>query len=114
MSSEETPPPELAVTDRRANDRRNHADRRKKQIPVAVERRTGSERRNLGERRRQVDPTTCEKDYNDEEIVFMKAMDQYKRANRRPFPTWSEVLEVLRALGYRKTEAATALPGAPQ
>jgi hypothetical protein len=38
-------------------------------------------------------------------------MDQYKRANRRPFPTWSEVLEVLRALGYRKVEAPTALPG---
>ena len=64
-----------------------------------------------GERRRQVDPTTCERDYNDEEIAFMKAMDQYKRDNRRPFPTWSEVLEVLRALGYRKIAEPTALPG---
>ena len=63
------------------------------------------------ERRRQVDPTTCERDYNDEEIVFMKSMDNYKRDNRRPFPTWSEVLEVLRALGYRKVADATALPG---
>ena len=70
-------------------------------------------RQQLGERRRQVDPTTCEKDYSDEEIVFMKAMDQYKGANRRPFPTWSEVLEVLRSLGYRKTEDAAALPGLP-
>ena len=110
---EDTIPSEVAVTDRRNNDRRGRPDRRKKQIPVAVERRSGSERRNLGERRRQVDPTTCEKDYNDEEIIFMKAMDQYKRANRRPFPTWSEVLEVLRALGYRKTEPATAMPGLP-
>jgi hypothetical protein len=58
-----------------------------------------------------VDPTTCERDYNEEEIAFMKAMDQYKRDNRRPFPTWSEVLEVLRALGYRKVEKPTALPG---
>src|SRR5271166_6412459 len=104
-------PSELAVTDRRNNDRRARPDRRKKQIPVAVERRSGGERRQLGERRRQVDPTTCEKDYSDEEIIFMKAMDQYKRANRRPFPTWSEVLEVLRSLGYRKTEEATILPG---
>ena len=64
-----------------------------------------------GERRRQVDPTTCEKDYSDEEITFMKAMDQYKRANRRPFPTWSEVLEVLRSLGYRRVAEPTALPG---
>jgi hypothetical protein len=43
----------------------------------------------------------------------MKAMDDYKRANRRPFPTWSEVLEVLHALGYRKVAQPTALPGNP-
>src|SRR3954470_17562480 len=98
----------------KANFRRATSDRRKRTIPVAVERRSGKDRREeLGERRRQVDPTTCEKDYSDEEILFMKAMDQYKRANRRPFPTWSEVLEVLRSLGYRKVEAATALPGVP-
>ncbi len=103
---------DFVVTDRRGSERRRN-DRRKKQIPVAVERRTGKDRRQLGERRRQVDPTTCEKDYSDEEILFMKAMDQYKRANRRPFPTWSEVLEVLHALGYRKVEAPTALPGLP-
>ncbi len=116
MSSEETPLSELAITDRRSGDRgdrRRGPDRRKRQIPVAVERRSGTDRREKGERRRQVDPTTCEKDYSDEEIVFMKAMDQYKRSNRRPFPTWSEVLEVLRSLGYRKTEEPTALPGLP-
>src|SRR5262245_11571278 len=113
MNNEETPPSDFAVTDRRGSDRRNHRDRRKRQIPVALERRSGKDRRQLGERRRQVDPTTCEKEYSDEEIIFMKAMDQYKRANRRPFPTWSEVLEVLRSLGYRKVEEATALPGMP-
>jgi hypothetical protein len=101
---------EVAVTDRRGGDRRGN-DRRQRNIPVAVERRTGSERRHQGERRRQVDPTTCERDYTDEEIIFMKAMDQYKRDNRRPFPTWSEVLEVLSALGYRKVADATAMPG---
>ena len=41
----------------------------------------------------------------------MRAMDQYKRDNRRPFPTWSEVLEVLRALGYRKVADPTVMPG---
>src|SRR5215470_9534001 len=96
------------------DDRRTHGDRRKRNIPVAVERRSGKERRQeKGERRRQVDPTTCEKDYSEEEIIFMRAMDQYKRANRRPFPTWSEVLEVLRSLGYRKMAEPTALPGLP-
>jgi hypothetical protein len=113
MSSEQTPPSDFVVTDRRGDDRRKHEDRRKRNIPVAVERRSGKDRRQQGERRRQVDPTTCERDYSDEEISFMKAMDLYKRANRRPFPTWSEVLEVLRALGYRKVAEATALPGLP-
>ena len=115
MSSDKTPSSDYVVTDRRSGDRgdrRHQNDRRKRSIPVAVDRRSGQDRRH-GERRRQVDPTTCEKDYNDEEIIFMKAMDQYKRANRRPFPTWSEVLEVLRSLGYRKTEKPTALPGLP-
>src|SRR5262245_50700071 len=96
---------DVCVTERRGNERRKRA------IPVALERRTGKERRHQGERRRQIDPTTCERDYTDEEILFMKAMDQYKRDNRRPFPTWSEVLEVLRALGYRKVAEPTAMPG---
>ena len=90
---------------------RRPSERRKKNIPVALDRRGGRRREDLPERRRQVDPTTCERDYNDEEIMFMKSMDNYKRDNRRPFPTWSEVLEVLRALGYRKVAEPTALPG---
>ena len=113
MSSESAPSSDFVVTDRRDGDRRQQNERRKRDIPVAVERREGTERRDRGERRRQVDPTTCEKDYSDEEIIFMKAMEQYKRSNRRPFPTWSEVLEVMRSLGYRKTEEATILPGLP-
>src|SRR5205085_11033911 len=102
--------PDALVTDRRGGDRRSN-DRRQQNIPVVGERRRGPERRHLGERRRQVDPTTCERDYTDDEIIFMKAMDQYKRDNRRPFPTWSEVLEVLHALGYRKVAEPTARPG---
>ncbi len=58
------------------------------------------EPRRRKERRRQIDPTTCERDYNDDEIVFMQAMDAYKRASGRMFPTCSEVLEVIRDLGY--------------
>jgi hypothetical protein len=54
------------------------------------------------ERRRQIDPTTCERDYTVEEIEFMRAMDEYKRKAGRQFPTWSEVLEVLKGLGYKR------------
>lgn len=106
MTTPEESFPEVLVTDRRGNDRR------KRNIPVATERRSGKDRREQqGERRRQIDPTTCERDYSQDEIEFMKAMDQYKRENRRPFPTWSEVLEVLRAMGYRKVEAPSKMPG---
>lgn len=87
-----------ATIDRRAKDRRKPA----KKARAVAGRANGAERRKKVERRRQIDPTTCERDYSDEEIEFMKAMDQYKRNNGRPFPTWSEVLEVLRDLGYRR------------
>ena len=53
-------------------------------------------------RRRFVDPTTSERDYTDAEIEFMMAMNEYKRRSGRIFPTWSEVLEVIKKLGYEK------------
>ena len=93
----------VVTVDRRENrvDRRTGTDRRIHQIPVAVERRVG-ERRAKVTRRRQIDPTTCERDYSTEEIEFMSAMDNYKRRSGRMFPTCSEVLEVIRSLGYAK------------
>ena len=55
-------------------------------------------------RRRFVDPTTSEREYTKAEIEFMLAMKEYKQRSGRMFPTWSEVLEVLRELGYEKVE----------
>lgn len=103
----------LSVDRRAPAERRGTAsnDRRKKQIPVAFERRSGTDRRT--ERRRQVDPTTCERDYSLEEVEFMSNMDLYKRLAGRQFPTWTEVLEVLHAMGYRKVAEPTPLPGQP-
>lgn len=90
-------------TDRRDKSRRISNDRRKKpEAEFKGEERRVSDRRKV-ERRRQIDPTTCERDYQPDEIEFMKAIDDYKRRSGRPFPTWSEVLEVIRDLGYRKT-----------
>jgi hypothetical protein len=94
---------DIARVDRRTEADRRSDDRRMKTVPVDVERRSGKDRREKGFRRRQIDPTTCERDYTDDEIEFMKAIDRYRRENGRPFPTWSEVLEVVRALGYEKT-----------
>ena len=61
--------------------------------------------RQVSGRRRFVDPTTCERDYSKAELEFMLAMNEYKQKSGRMFPTWSEVLEVLRGLGYEKQTA---------
>jgi hypothetical protein len=61
--------------------------------------------RNASGRRRLVDPATCDRDYSAAEVEFMRAVEEYKRSSGRLFPTWSEVLEVVRGLGYRRPEA---------
>lgn len=38
-------------------------------------------------------------------IEFITAIDDYKRLNRRPFPTWSEVLEIVKGLGYERARS---------
>jgi len=63
---------------------------------------SGPHRSPKGPRRRFVDPTTCDREYRAEEIEFMQALDRYKRASGRMFPTCSEILEVVHALGYRR------------
>jgi hypothetical protein len=37
------------------------------------------------------------------EREFIEAIQQYQRASGRMFPTWSEVLEVARTLGYERS-----------
>ena len=68
--------------------------------------------RNASGRRRFVDPATCERDYSGAEWEFMLAMQRYKQASGRMFPTWSEVLEVLRGLGYEKPPLGADSPAA--
>jgi len=91
-SNKKQPLNEMNETGRRSNQ-----DRRQQAIPVAQERRKVK-------RRRQIDPTTCEREYNASEIEFMQAMDEYKHASGRMFPTCSEILEVIIKLGYRQIE----------
>ncbi|MCA9097451.1 MAG: hypothetical protein KDA36_03660 [Planctomycetaceae bacterium] len=79
-------------------NRRKTPDRRSKSSDDY----SGADRRQKVERRQKVDATTCERDYTDDEVEFMRAMDEYKRNSGRMFPTWSEVLEVVRSLGYVK------------
>jgi hypothetical protein len=95
------------IMERRENRDRRGLDRRTQSLPVAIDRRT-LQRRVKVSRRRQIDPTTCERDYTPDEIEFMGAMDEYKRRNGRMFPTCSEVLEVVRSLGYEKSSKTEA------
>ena len=54
----------------------------------------------IASRRRSIDPATCERDYDSSEVEFMQALEQYKNDSGRRFPTCSEILTVLRSLGY--------------
>ncbi len=62
-------------------------------------------------RRRHIDPTTCERDYTIQEREFMIALDKYKRSSGRMFPTCSEILEVIRNLGYVQCDLPTNSAG---
>jgi hypothetical protein len=79
-------------------DRRRLERRTPEAEAVANESKAASPRKQ--QRRRQIDPTTCEREYTDQEIQFMHALDAYKRTAGRMFPTCSEILEVIRGLGY--------------
>ena len=85
---------------RGSRDRRVLRDRR-----TGDDRRTGFDRRL--DRRRKEDQATFQKrveegDLTLEEIEFVRAIDRYKTKFNRPFPTWSEVLAIVKELGYTK------------
>ena len=68
-----------------------------------VNRRLGLDRRRGPGRRRSDDRKSAEEgQMSDEQFEFLMAIDEYKRKNSIPFPTWTEVLELIKALGYRR------------
>lgn len=83
---------EFAGPERRGGDRRSVVDRRS-----ALDRRRGP-----GRRRTDIRREAEEGEMSGELLEFVLAIDEYKRVNNRPFPSWSEVFEVIRYLGYRK------------
>jgi len=88
---------------RRASESRRAADRRGRDRRGVLDRRTGLDRRRGPGRRRSEDRRSAEEgEMTPEQFEFLVAINEYKRVNRRPFPTWTEVLDVMKALGYRK------------
>jgi hypothetical protein len=74
--------------DRRSEDRRED---------TGLERRRGPGRRRPDERR-----TAEEGEMNSEQFEFVIAIETYKKVNHRLYPTWTEILEIVQQLGYRK------------
>jgi hypothetical protein len=87
-------------------DRRGFMERRKD----VIDRRVGLDRRRgPGHRRTEERRAAEEGEMTDEQFEFLMAIDQYKRANQKPFPTWTEVLEIAKAMGYRKVAEPQSL-----
>jgi len=99
-------------SDRRASvlDRRGGLDRRR-----IEERRRGGRReeddmhelyvrRGPGIRRSEDRRAAEEGEMTDEQWEFLQAIQRFKQVNSKPFPTWTEVLQVVKLLGYRKVE----------
>ena len=96
MAKAETAGEKIVTLERRVEKRRT-LDASELQVRAII---AEEKKRTKTQRRRQIDPTTCERDYSGDEVEFMQAMDAYKRKNGRMFPTCSEILEVIRDLGY--------------
>jgi hypothetical protein len=85
-------------------DRRMGIDRRAlqdKNNPTGLDRRRGA-----GRRRSDFVKAADEGELNKEQFLFLMAVQAFKKANQTMFPTWTDVLEVIRLLGYRKTMAS--------
>ncbi len=90
-------------------DRRTGLERRDRPAPQAVTPppeappKAPGERRARKERRRRIDPTTFEKQYTDDEIEFMTAVQQFKTHSGKSFPSHGDILRIAAKLGYRKS-----------
>jgi len=88
------PPNPLSVVDRRTGSDRRDA---------AAEGTNLERRRGPGRRRTDFLRAAEEGEMTTEQMLFIQAIDTFKRVNGKTFPTWTDVLEVVRKLGYRKT-----------
>ena len=81
-------------------DRRTGLDRREDEVGgiLAYDRRRGP-----GRRLSDFTKSAEEGEMNREQFLFLMAIESFKRANGMTFPAWTDVLEVIRLLGYRKT-----------
>jgi len=96
--------------DRRASvvDRRSGLDRR--DCPPGLKLPGMERRRGPGIRRPEERRSAEEGEMTAEQFEFVMAVEEYKRANHKTFPTWTEVLEVIKLLGYHKDKPEASPP----
>lgn len=94
-------------------ERRSGVDRRDTVVDRRIGR-TGLERRKgPGRRRTDFVKAAEEGEMTGEQFLFIKAIEAFKQVNHKPYPSWTDVLEVVRKLGYRKTQDSSLnIPGA--
>ncbi len=81
--------------ERRSDPKSNRRD--------VLDRRSGFDRRRGPGRRRTEERRAAEEgEMTAEQFEFLQAVNEYKKVNSRPFPSWSEVLDIVKAMGYRK------------
>lgn len=93
--------PDAPKAERRAHPERRGPDRRRTSVPVPVDRRNGGERRTQADRRDQ-GKRGGEYDLDAETLEFIGAVNRFKEATGKTFPTWSDLLGIVRDLGYEK------------
>ena len=101
--TDEKPPSAELEAPQEGQERHGSEDRRSGDRRGVVDRRGGLDRRRGPGRRRSDDRRSAEEgEMTPEQLEFLMAVNEYKRVNKRPFPSWTEVLDVMKALGYRK------------
>jgi hypothetical protein len=97
-------------TQGKSKDRRKPVDRRTRgdegdrredemlALPTGLERRRGP-----GRRLSDFTKSAEEGELTKEQFLFVMAIDAFKTSNEVWYPSWTDVLEVVRLLGYRKT-----------
>ena len=97
-----TGPERRKSTDRRAE--RADADLDDADLADASDDSGLKRRRGAGIRRADDRRQAEEGEMTPEQFEFVMAVETYKKVNRKMFPTWTEVLEVITQLGYRKVQ----------
>jgi len=69
---------------------------RRRDVPVEVERRSGVDRRTIPDRRAGA------YDLDADTVEFLRAVGEFKSRTGKSFPSFSEMLQILRGLGWSK------------